>query len=206
MNSNMRGNRYWACLALAFFVCAAASITASRADGRTAAAATDIPKGKQTTLGFYMTAAEAYEAWKTDSAHVRVLDVRTPEEYLFVGHPEMAWNIPLLLQTYAWDAERKHFSMKPNPDFVAEVKAWAQPDDRILVMCRSGGRSASACDALAEAGFTNVTTIVDGMEGDAVRDAASPDFGKRTVNGWKNAGLPWTYKVDHDHVRWPEAK
>jgi len=194
-------------LALVLFVCAWPSIVAaSQAGEQAAATATDVPKGKQTTLGLYMTAAEAYDAWKADSAHVRVLDVRTPEEYLFVGHPEMAWNIPLALQSYAWDEERKHFAMKPNPDFLAEVKAWAKPDDRILVMCRSGGRSARACDELAEAGFTNVYTIVDGMEGDVEKDPASPDVGKRVVNGWKNAGLPWTYKVDHDRVRWPEAK
>lgn len=193
--------------ALVLLACAWSLVAAvSRADEPATVAANDVPRGKQTTLGLYLTAAEAYEAWKADSAHVRVLDVRTPEEYLFVGHAGMAWNIPLALQTYAWEPDRKHFAMKLNPDFLADVKAWAQPDDRILVMCRSGGRSARACNALAEAGYTNVYTIVDGMEGDLEKDPASPDFGKRVVNGWKNAGLPWTYEVDPDHVRWPAAK
>ncbi|KKK55851.1 hypothetical protein LCGC14_3070400, partial [marine sediment metagenome] len=35
-------------------------------------------------------------------------------------------------------------------------------------------------------------TVVDGFEGNRNTDRSSPDFGKRTVNGWKNAGLPWT--------------
>lgn len=167
------------------------------------AAATDIPGEKQTALGLYLTAKEAFAVWQSDPEHVRVLDVRTPEEYMFVGHGEMAVNIPLSLQTYDWDAEKEHFAMKPNPDFLAQVQAWAQPGDKILVMCRSGGRSAKAVDKLAEAGFTNVYSIVDGMEGDAVKDPDSADKGKRTVNGWKNAGNPWTYKVDPGLVHWP---
>jgi rhodanese-related sulfurtransferase len=163
----------------------------------------EIPKGKQTTLGLYVTAAEAYDKWKADPDHIKILDVRVPEEYIFVGHADMAWNIPFTFQTYEWDAAKNHFAMKPNPDFVASVKAWANPQDTILVMCRSGGRSARAVDVLAEAGFTNVYSIVDGMEGDAVEDPESPLKGKRTLNGWKNSGLPWTYTIDPEHVRLP---
>ena len=33
-------------------------------------------------------------------------DVRNPEEYIFVGHAEMARNIPLLFVKYQWDAEK----------------------------------------------------------------------------------------------------
>ena len=164
------------------------------------------PKEKQTTLGLYLTSSEAYETWKADPAGVKVLDVRTPEEYLFVGHTEMAVNIPFALQSLEWDAEKKHFPMKPNADFLAEVQKWAQPGDRIFVMCRSGGRSARAVNRLAEAGFTNVYNITDGMEGDLVEDPASPHHGKRMVNGWKNAGLPWTYTVDPAQMRIPAGK
>ena len=47
---------------------------------------TQLPKGKQTTLGLYVTAAKAYEMWKAAPDKVKVIDVRTPEEYAFVGH------------------------------------------------------------------------------------------------------------------------
>jgi rhodanese-related sulfurtransferase len=45
---------------------------------------------------------------------------------------------------------------------------------------------------LARAGYDKAYTVVDGFEGDRESDPSSPDYGKRTVNGWKNAGLPWT--------------
>lgn len=167
----------------------------------TAMDASSVPKEKQTKLGLYMTPVEAYEKWRGDSDNVKILDVRTPEEYIFVGHAEMAWNIPFTLQTYQWDPEKKHFAMRPNANFVEEVQSWAHPDDTILVMCRSGGRSARAVNALADAGFKNVYSIVDGMEGDLVQDPASADHGKRTLNGWKNSGLPWTYSLDPEHMR-----
>jgi len=70
----------------------------------------------------------------------------------------MAWNIPFSLQTYQWDASKARLPMTPNPDFVAQVKEVAAPDDMLLVMCRSGGRSALAVNRLAEAGFRNVYT------------------------------------------------
>ena len=43
---------------------------------------------------------------------VTILDVRTPEEYLYVGHPAMAWKIPVAAQTYEWDAAKGQFPME----------------------------------------------------------------------------------------------
>ena len=60
----------------------------------------NLPKAKQTTLGLYVTAAQAYEMWKAAPDKVKVIDVRTPEEFAFVGHPAMALNIPLAFVTY----------------------------------------------------------------------------------------------------------
>jgi hypothetical protein len=40
----------------------------------------NLPKGKQTVLGLYVTAKEAYEMWKAEPEKVMILDVRTPEE------------------------------------------------------------------------------------------------------------------------------
>ena len=163
-----------------------------------------IPKEKQTSLGLYVTAKEAYEKWKADPGKVKVLDVRTPEESMFVGHPEMAWNIPFLFVTHQWDEEKNWYALKLNREFVAQVKEWAKPKDTILVMCRSGDRAALAVDALAKAGFTNAYNIIHGMEGDTVKDPENLYDGKRMKNGWKNSGLPWTYKVDPERAWLPK--
>jgi rhodanese-related sulfurtransferase len=165
-----------------------------------------LPKGKQTTLGFYVTAREAYEQWKADPKKVGIVDVRTPEEYLFVGHPPMAWKIPVAEQTYQWDAAKKQFPMKLLPDFVSRVQAVAKPEDTLMVMCRSGVRSAIAVNLLAQAGFTHVHNIVDGMEGDTVDDDDSVYAGQRMKNGWKNAGCPWTYTLTPERLLLPETR
>ena len=75
----------------------------------------------------------------------------------------------------------------PTPSSSARSQEFAKPTDTILVMCRSGGRSAMAVNRLAEAGFTNVYNITDGMEGDEVKDPDSVYQGQRLVNGWKNS-------------------
>jgi len=156
----------------------------------------EIPKKKQTTLGLYVTAREAHAMWKADPKGHLVLDVRTPEEYVFVGHAPMARNIPLAFMLYHMSPGAKHPAMRRNPDFVKLVKAAARPDQTLIVMCRSGVRSAKSVDLLAKAGFKKVYTVIDGFEGDKVKDPKSPDFGKRTLNGWRNSGLPWTYDLD----------
>ncbi|MEM8885434.1 MAG: rhodanese-like domain-containing protein [Planctomycetota bacterium] len=162
-----------------------------------------IPAKKRTKAGLYLTAVDAYSLWQATPEDVRILDVRTPEEYLHVGHAPMAWNVPYALQTYEWDANKKAFRMRPDPAFVQHVRKIAGPDEVLLVMCRSGGRSAKAVNAVTNAGFINVWTIVDGMEGDKVKDPKSPHFGQRRKNGWKNAGLPWTYDVDPSKMTLP---
>jgi rhodanese-related sulfurtransferase len=175
-----------------------------RADGD-ALDPSSVPAGKQTTLGLYLTAKGAYERWKADPGNVKIIDVRTPEEYIYVGHPGMAWNVPLKFIEYKWDAQKKKPVMRTNPNFLAQVKDIVQPGDTILVTCRSGQRSAPAVNILAEAGFKGVYSVIDGVEGDKVKDSESPNFGKRAVNGWKNAGLPWTYDLDPKLMYLPET-
>lgn len=163
----------------------------------------NIPTGKRTSLGLYVTARQAYEAWQRTPEQAIILDVRTPEEYLFVGHPTMAWKVPVAEQSYAWDAEKRQYPMHPLADFVARVQTFARPNDTVYVMCRSGGRSAIAINLLAKAGFTRVHQIVDGMEGDVVKDAESVFQGQRMRNGWKNSGCPWTYELTPDRLVLP---
>lgn len=68
----------------------------------------------------------------------------------------------------------------------------------MILMCRSGKRSAKAANMLADAGYTKVYSVVDGYEGDKVKKGE--DKGKRMKNGWKNAGLPWIYSLDRDYM------
>ncbi len=159
----------------------------------------NLPKGKQTTLKLYVTAKEAYEMWRAAPDAVKVVDVRVPEEYAFVGHPEMAWNIPVAFVTYHRKGGKFEYAVKPNPHFVTDVKKIAQPADTLLVTCRSGGRSALAVNMLAAAGFKNAYNIVDGVEGDLVTDRESVFFGKRLKNGWKNSA-PWVYAFDPEKI------
>jgi len=159
-----------------------------------------IPEGKQTTLGLYVTAAQAYDMWKATPDKVKIIDVRTPEEFAFVGHPERVWNIPLAFVIYQRKAGKIEYGAKMNPDFVSLVQEVAKPTDTLLVMCRSGGRSAMAVNQLAAAGFKNAYNIIDGMEGDMVEDPESVFDGKRMKNGWKNSGLPWVYDIDPEKI------
>jgi rhodanese-related sulfurtransferase len=165
-----------------------------------------LPKEKQTVPGLYVTARQAYDFWKSTSGRVKILDVRTTEEFLFVGHAAMAWCIPLFQQVYVWDTEKNKFPMKPNPDFITQVKEIAAPSDTILVICRSGGRSAMAVNLLSEEGFKSVYNITDGMEGDMIDDTASVFMGQRLKNGWKNSGLPYTYEVVREKIKLPHSR
>lgn len=164
-----------------------------------------IPKEKETILGLYVTAKESFDMWKANPEQIKILDVRTPEEYIFIGHADMAWNIPLAFQSYDWDSEKNQFKFTPNPDFLSGVQAIAGLKDTLMVMCRSGGRSALAVNALAKAGYTNVYQITDGMEGDTVSEPESVYHGRRLKNGWKNSGLPWTYELIAGRVILPKG-
>ena len=160
-------------------------------------AAETLSKSKQTAPGLYITAADAARVL-ADHPNVALIDVRTPSEVNLIGYATAAAaNIPskLMDPALAFDTEKGMYKMVDNPAFVDEVNAWlasdaAQGVDTLLVMCRSGSRSAAAISRLVEAGVdVTLYNVVDGFEGD------TNDAGARVVNGWRNAGLPWTYKV-----------
>ena len=159
----------------------------------------ELPKEKQTILGLYVNAAQAYEKWRAAADKVKIIDVRTPEEYAFVGHPDECWNVPLAFATYRRRNGITEYGPEMNPNFVAEVKMIAEPNDTLLLMCRSGGRSAMAVNLLAAAGLKNVYNVIDGFEGDKVNDPGSVFHGKRMRNGWKNSA-PWVYTIDPEKV------
>ena len=198
---DLRRSAALAALAALVILLTAAPIAAADETGEPAktAAGSELPERKHTTLDLYVSAAQAYEMWKSAPDKVKVIDVRTPEEYAFVGHPEKAWNIPFAFVTYHRKEGKFEYKIKWNQDFVTEVKSIAKPADILLVMCRSGDRSAMAVNKLAAAGFTNAYTVVDGFEGDKVEDPGSVFVGKRMRNGWKNSA-PWVYGIDPEKI------
>lgn len=157
-----------------------------------------IPKAKQTALGLYMRPRDAAEMISRDGARTLFVDVRTRAEMMFTGWaPAIDGHVPFVEVTEFWDWDDKEgrYRLDANPVFSQSVERLLaakglSKSDRVILMCRSGDRSARAVDKLAEAGFTQVYSQYEGFEGDA-----SP-YGQRTVNGWKNAGLAWTYKPD----------
>ncbi len=166
----------------------------------------DIPEYKQTKDEHYVTSKEAYEAIQTEGNKILFLDVRTRSEIAHIGMPTVAdANVPFMLmaEPMTWNDEWGSFKMTSNPDFLNTVKQRLEEkglnrDDKIFLMCRSGGRSASAADLLSKAGFTNVYSVVDGFEGDMAEN------GERSLNGWKNSNLPWSYQLDKNRMYLPK--
>lgn len=161
-----------------------------------------VPDIKRTKIGLYLSSPEAAKFMDQNASKALFLDVRTPAEIAFLGMPAQAdANVPYMKEPDfpAWDNAKATLKLELNPDFLPEVRRRLaaknlKPADPIVLICRSGDRSASAANLLAEAGFKNVYSVVDGYEGDLAKDG--PKAGQRAVNGWKNAGLPWSYKLD----------
>lgn len=164
--------------------------------------AASVPAPKRTKLGQYLSSQEAAKFMDQNASKALFLDVRTPAEVTFLGMPAQAdANVPYMKEPDfpTWDSAKGTFKLEPNPDFITEVRRrlaakHLQSTDSIVLICRSGDRSAAAANLLAEAGFKNVYSVVDGYEGDLA--TSGPKAGQRAVNGWKNAGLPWSYKLD----------
>ncbi len=161
-----------------------------------------VPEIKRTKLGMYLSSVEAAKFVDQSPAKTLFLDIRTPAEVAFVGMPAQAdANVPYMREPDfpMWDNAKATLKLEPNPDFIPEVRRRLAAKrlglaDTVVLICRSGDRSAAAANLLAEAGFKNVYSVVDGFEGDLAKDG--PKAGQRAVNGWKNAGLPWSYKLD----------
>jgi rhodanese-related sulfurtransferase len=172
----------------------------------TAALAAVVPVGKRTKANLYLTAKDAGPMLAEHAKEVLFVDVRTRTELMFIGMPVAAdAHVPFWLDAGpgSFDAERGAFVLKVNPDFVAAIDRRLAAkgltrNDPVVLMCQAGGRAARAANALTEAGFAQPWIIVDGFEGDPAVEG--PTKGLRTVNGWRNAGLPWTARLDRSKM------
>jgi len=120
------------------------------------------------------------EAWDKLEQGAILVDVRTEGEWAHIGIPDTKAtdNDPLFIQ---WSFP----GGIPNPDFINARTQQAPQDSSVerVFLCRSGQRSVAAAIAATQAGFTSYN-VLEGFEGEPDR------YGERTVNGWKNRGLP----------------
>ena len=117
------------------------------------------------------------DAWAlVQAGAAKLVDVRSAEERKFVGHVPGSIHV-------AWATGT---SLTRNPRFVREFEAKAGKDEPVLLLCRSGKRSALAAEALAKAGFTAIFNVLEGFEGeiDEHRQRGKSD-------GWRFRGLSW---------------
>jgi rhodanese-related sulfurtransferase len=116
----------------------------------------------------------AYELFS--SGFAELIDVRSAEERKFVGHVPGSTHV-------AWATGT---SLTRNPRFNKELELKTGKDKILLLLCRSGKRSALAAEAATKAGFTSVFNVLDGFEGnlDAQQHRGDQD-------GWRFNKLPW---------------
>lgn len=117
------------------------------------------------------------DAWKLFiNGQAHLVDVRAAEERKFVGH------VPNTLHV-AWQTGP---ALLKNPRFLRELENKLPKDAVILLLCRSGKRSAAAAANATAAGFKNVFNVREGFEGDL------DDRQQRGASGgWRQRGLPW---------------
>ena len=106
------------------------------------------------------------------------VDVRMEIESLYVGRPPGVENIP-------W---YEYPDLTPDPErFAQAVEREAGHKGRaVLLICRSGKRTQDAARALESAGFSDVSHVMHGFEGEL-----NQHFQRSSVNGWRHDGLPW---------------
>ncbi len=189
-----------------------AVLALSLASSALALDAAQVPASKQTKPGLYVDAKEAHALKQQLGEQAMLIDIRTRAEVSYTGMAAAVdAHVPLLEHpaNAPWDEKAGRFRLEYNNDFDAEVARRMAAkglgkEATVILICRSGDRSSKAANLLAELGYQKVYTVVDGFEGDVAKDG--PDAGKRVVNGWKNAGLPWTYRLDKDKLYMPVAK
>lgn len=165
-----------------------------------------VDKCFHTPFHLYLTPVEAWQMKQQDPDAVLFIDVRTRAEVQTVGFTEYAdANIPVMFLpgSYDWKADSKdpqagQFEKVRNADFSKAVDKLVESRglDRsgpVIVMCAAGKRSTAAAKALHKAGYSRVYNLYEGFEG--VKASHGYFKGKPVVNGWKNAALPWGYRL-----------
>jgi rhodanese-related sulfurtransferase len=117
----------------------------------------------------------------------QLIDVRTRAEWTYVGLPDLGsiGKRPVLVewQTFPDQAVDIRFAER----LASELKALGvEKGDDLYFICRSGGRSLAAAEAMAELGYRACHNVAGGFEG-----PLDDDRHRGSVSGWKAVGLPW---------------
>lgn len=112
-----------------------------------------------------------------------LIDCRTQIEWQFIGMPDLT-SIGKKLVLIEWQI---YPTMNLNLNFLDEIKKLdLNKKDKIIFICRSGGRSQSAAKYIASQGFENCYNCISGFEG------PHNSLGHRgKKEGWKFCNLPW---------------
>jgi rhodanese-related sulfurtransferase len=102
------------------------------------------------------------------------VDVRSVPEFES-GHPKGAYNVPI--------AHLGPTGMSPNPEFLGVMEGAFPKDAKLVIGCKSGGRSLQAAGLLLAAGFQNLVDQRAGFQG-------GMDPSGRPEPGWGPKGLP----------------
>ena len=164
---------------------------------------------EQTKWKLYVDATEAYEMKHKLGDKVLFVDVRDPIEIMFTGYTDTVdINIPYKLANRdQWNPDKPVFMMETNPMFEQQVAAALEErgmdkNSPIILMCRSGGtRGAPSANSLWGKGYKQVYVVTDGFEGGKIKTGEQKNW--RLKNGWKNSGLPWSYKLNKEKMHLP---
>jgi len=159
-----------------------------------------------TSWNLYLDSREAYDMKMKQGDKVLFIDVRDPTEIMFTGFTDVVdINIPFMIANRSrWNDKKSLYAMEINPAFEADIaatlaKRGLDKTTPVILMCRSGGeRGAPSAKMLEGKGYSSVYVVVDGFEGGSVKDGERKNW--RLVNGWKNANLPWSYKLNKDKM------
>ena len=129
------------------------------------------------------------EVWKrlaADKSAV-LIDVRTRAEWAYVGLPDLSavGKQPVLVEWQMFPENRVNDRFVESLSETLET-AGARAGDELFFLCRSGGRSKMAAQAMTKAGYTACRNVADGFEG-----PLDTNRHRGQSAGWKAAGLPW---------------
>lgn len=161
---------------------------------------------KQTPWHLYVDSKESYEMKQDQGDKVLFVDVRDPIEIMFTGFTDVVdINIPFKLANRSkWNPKKPVFNMETNPDFEKDIAAalvarGLSKEAPVILMCRSGGtRGAPSAKLLWGKGYKSVYVVTDGFEGGKIKEGERKNW--RLVDGWKNSGLPWSYKINKEKI------
>ena len=111
------------------------------------------------------------------------VDVRSKAEYKYVGFPENSILIPWI-DDPDWEPNPEAFSDAVMQELDGRENL---SDTEIILICRSGFRSNEALKCLENKGFTQVSHVASGFEGDL-----DENDHRGNLNGWRHDGMPWS--------------